>query len=99
MLFFIIKLFIVEGVVMKNKINVDVLVPNINETYNMFIPVNKTVGEVVKLINLVINDLTEGEYPIKTNLSLIDLYTCTLYNFDYTVKNNKIKNGSKLVLI
>lgn len=84
---------------MKNKINVDVLVPTISETYNIFIPVNKTVGEVVKLINSVINDLTEGEFPIKTDLSLMDLYTCTLYNFDYSVKDNKIKNGSKLVLI
>ncbi len=84
---------------MKNKINVDILVPSINETYNLFIPVNKTVGEIVKLVNQAINDLTDGEFPIKNDLSLIDLYTCTLYNFDYSVKNNKIKNGSRLILI
>ncbi len=84
---------------MKNKINVDILVPNINQTYNLFIPVNKTVGEVVKLINKAINDLTEGEFPIKNDLTLLDINTCTIYNFDYSVKDNKIKNGTRLVLI
>ena len=36
---------------MKNKINVDIIVPSINETYNLFIPINKTVGEIIKLLN------------------------------------------------
>lgn len=82
-----------------NKINVEILIPAINETYNLFIPVNKTVGEVIKLINQAINEFTEGEFPMKNDLSLIDLYTGVIYNFDYSVKNNKIKNGSKLTLI
>jgi len=37
---------------MKNKIIVDVFIPTINENINVFIPVNKTVGEVVKIIFL-----------------------------------------------
>ena len=32
-------------------------------------------------------------------LSLINLYTGVLYNLGYSVKNNKIQNGSRLVLI
>lgn len=84
---------------MKNKINVDIVVPSINETYNLFIPVNKTVGEVIKLLNLTINELTEGEFPISNNLSLINLYTGVLYNLGYSVKNNKIQNGSRLILL
>lgn len=83
---------------MKNKINVDVVIPSLNETYNIFIPVNKTVGEVVSLINKAVNELTDGEFPISNSLSLINLYTGTLYNFSYSVKNNKIQNGSRLVL-
>ena len=84
---------------MKNKINVDILVPALNEMFNLFIPVNKTVGEVVQLLNAAINDLTDGEFPISNNLSLISLYDNVLYNFDYSIKDNKIKNGSKLVLM
>ena len=84
---------------MKNKINVDVFVPTINKTYNVFIPVNKTVGEIIHLLNKAINELTDNEFPISNNLSLINLFTNTIYNLDYSVKNNKILNGSRLILI
>ena len=84
---------------MKNKINVDVYVPTINKTFNLFIPVNKTVGEVIVLLNKAINDLSDGNFPISNNLSLINLFTNTLYSYETSVKNNKILNGSKLILM
>lgn len=84
---------------MKNKINVDILVPTINKTYNVFIPVNKTVGEIIYLLNKAINELTNNEFPITNNLTLINLYTNNLYDINYSVKNNKILNGSKLILL
>lgn len=84
---------------MKNKILVDIFVPTINQTYNIFIPVNKSVGEILQLLNKTVNELTEGEFPISNNLSLINLYTGTTYNLEYSVKDNKILNGSKLMLL
>ena len=84
---------------MKNKINISLVVPSLGDTYNMFIPVNKSVGEIIKLLNQAINELTDGEFPIKNDLSLIDLLTGTIYNIEYSVKDNKIKNGSRLALI
>lgn len=84
---------------MKNKINVDVLVPSINETYSLFIPINKNVGEIICLLNQAINELTEGIFPISNNLSLINLYTGDVYDINLLVKNNKILDGSKLVLL
>ena len=84
---------------MKNKINVDIVVPSLNRTFNLFIPVNKTVGEVIHLVNKAINELTEGVFPISNNLTLVNLYTCVLYNIDYSVKSNNIENGSRLALI
>jgi len=84
---------------MKNKILVDIFVPTINQTFNIFIPVNKSVGEILQILNKTINELTEGEFPISNNLSLINLNTGTIYSLEYSVKNNKILNGSKLILI
>lgn len=84
---------------MKNKINVDVIVPAINETYSLFIPINKKVGEIICLLNQAINELTEGIFPISNNLSLINLYTGDVYDINLLVKNNKILDGSKLVLL
>lgn len=83
---------------MNNKIIVDIFVPSLNETYNLFIPVNKTVGEVILLVNKTLNEFTEGAFPISNNLSLINLNTGVLYNTEYSIKNNKIENGSRLVL-
>ena len=84
---------------MKNKINVDVLVPAINETYSLFIPINKKVGEIINLLNQAINELTEGAFPISDNLSLVDLYSGDVYDVNVIVKNNDILDGSKLVLL
>lgn len=84
---------------MKNKINVDILVPTINKNYNLLIPINKTVGEVIQLINNAINDFTDGEFPISNNLSLVNLDTGLIYNIEISIKNNKILNGARLVLI
>ena len=84
---------------MKNKIIVDIFVPAINENFNIFIPVNKTVGEVIKIINQSINEITKGTFPISNSLSLIDLNTGVLYDTNFSIKSNKLQNGSRLVLI
>ncbi len=84
---------------MKNKINVDIIVPAINETYNLFIPINKKVGEIIKLLNQAINELTDGIYLISNRLSLINNLSGDIYDIDLTVKDNNILNGSELVLI
>jgi len=84
---------------MKNKINVDVIVPIINETYNLFIPINKKVGEIIVLLNLAINELTNGEFPISNKLSLVNLNNGDVYDTNVLVKDNNILDGSKLVLL
>ena len=84
---------------MKNKINVDIFVPTIYKNYNLFIPVNKTVGEIIQLLNKAINELTDGDFPILNNLSLINLDTGMIYSDEISIKNNKIFNGARLGLI
>lgn len=84
---------------MKNKVNVDVIVPSLEKKFNLFIPVNKTVLEIIYLINKAINDLTKGSYPMMNNLSLIDGFTGKKYDVNKTVKENGILNGSRLIII
>ena len=84
---------------MKNKINVDIIVPSINEKYNLFIPINKTVGEIIKLLNQSINELTNNDFPISNKLSLVNLNTGEIYNTSKIVKENHIEDGSRLELI
>ena len=83
---------------MDNKINVLLIVPSIGERYNIFIPVNKTIGEVILILNNTINDMT-GYFPIVNNLSIFDVINNKIYESNVDVKSAGIKNGAILALI
>lgn len=84
---------------MKNKVNVDVIVPSLEAHYNVFIPANKRTIEIIFLLNKAINELSSGCFPMSEELSLIDGFTGSVYDSTKTVKENRILNGSKLILL
>lgn len=81
-----------------NKVNVDLIVPSIGEKYNLFIPVNKTIGEVIVILNNIISDLS-GCFPRVNNLSLLNVIENKIYESNSEIINTDIKNGSILALI
>lgn len=81
-----------------NKINVDLIVPCIGERYNTFIPVNKTIGEVIVILNDMISEL-DSSFPILNNLSLLDIVDNKIYDINTEVIKTGIKNGTILALI
>ena len=81
-----------------NKVNVDLIVPSIGEKYYLFIPVNKTIGEVILILNKSINEMT-GCFPIVNNLSLMDVMDNRIFEIDKDIKSLGIKNGTTLALI
>ncbi len=83
---------------MDNKINVDLIVPSIGERYNIFIPVNKSIGEVIVILNNTINNMT-GYFPVVNNLSILDVVSNKIYENNIDVKSAGIKNGAILALI
>lgn len=82
-----------------NKVCVDLIVPSIEERYNVFIPVNKKTIEIIFLLNKAINDMTDGAFVMSENLSLINALDGTVYDVDNTFLENKILNGAKLILL
>ena len=84
---------------MNNKVLVNLIVPSIEERYNVFIPINKKTIEIIFLLNKAINDMTDGSFPMSSNLSLIDAETGVIYDVDGTFKENNILNDTKLILI
>ena len=79
------------------KVLIKLYVPEIEETYEIYIPINKTVGELSLLLTKLINDLSKS-YPIKNNARLCNRYTGNLYDRDLTIRNSDIRNGSELIL-
>ncbi len=79
------------------KVLVKFYVPEIEETYEIYIPINKTIGEISLLLCKLINDISKS-YPIKNNARLCNRYTGNLYDRDQIIRNTDIRNGSELVL-
>lgn len=84
---------------MNNKVLVEVIVPLVDTRYEIFLPVGKRISVVLKLMVKAINELTNGYYPIKEDALLINESTGNLYDVNITVKDAKIINGSKVILI
>jgi len=77
---------------------VDLIVPSIGERFNVFIPVNKTIGEVIVILNNMISELNSS-FPTLSNLSLLDIVDNKIYDINTEVIKTGIKNGTILALI
>ena len=82
---------------MEYKILIKLYVPEIEETYEMYIPINKSIGEICELLCKIVNDLSKI-YPIKKNACLCNRRTGKIYNKNTNIKDSDIKNGTELVI-
>lgn len=83
---------------MKNKILVEIVIPIMDETYDLFIPANKRIGNVVLLINKAIEELSNGLYKCNINFALYNSASGIKYDSNQIVRKTDIRNGTKLIL-
>ena len=77
----------------ENKYLVSLYVLALDETFEIFLPANEKVGNILKLLNgSIINNANNG-------MSLLSFYSGYLYNYNDIVRNTDIRNGTKLILI
>lgn len=84
---------------MKNKILVQVVVPDIEEEYNVFIPVNKKVGNVAILLSKAIQEMTNNIYKENNMNGIYNSDTGELLSPDLMIRETSIKNGSRIILM
>lgn len=82
-----------------NKVLVKLYVSKIEEQYDIWIPVNRRIYSVIKLMSKTINELTSGEYNPKKLPLLYDKKTGKLFDVNKTVEESKIRSGSEILLI
>lgn len=82
---------------MSNKVLVKLYVPEIEEIYELYIPINKTIGEISKIFSEMVNDLSKA-YPIKNNCLLCNRYTGEIYDRHLDIFSTNIRNGTELIL-
>jgi len=83
---------------MTNKILVTVVVPMIEERYDIYIPVSKSMRVTKKLLINTINELSSGHFPKDKNCTLMSSEGVP-YSMNSTIKECGIKNGDKIILI
>lgn len=82
---------------MDYKVLVKLLVPEIERSYELYIPINRTVRDVCKLINKLVNEDTSGLFPIKEDAMICNRFSLTFYSYESYIRDTNIRNGSQLV--
>ncbi len=84
---------------MEYKVLIKLYVPEIEQTFDMYIPVNKSIGQVMVLLTKAVHTETLGVYPVKKEIRLINRRTLQIYDQTQVVRTTDIKNGTELVLL
>lgn len=82
-----------------NKILVKLYVPMIEAQYDVKIPVDKKLYQIIYLFIKAIYDLSDGYYVPEDSPQLFEKWTGYKYDVNLTVKENQIKNGTEMVLL
>lgn len=77
---------------------VKLLVPEVEKSYEIYVPINRTVKQVCVLINKLINEDTDGAYPIREDLAICNRFTSEVYKYETYIRNTDIRNGSQIVV-
>ena len=84
---------------MKNKVLVKVIVPELDNSFDIFIPVNELVWKVKKLLVKSISDLTSGSLNINANYNLVNKNINKVYMNNEIIIDTDIRNATELVLL
>lgn len=84
---------------MNNKVLIELEIPIIEKKYDLFIPINKKIGTVKKLIEEALIELTDNAYIPKQNSNFYSKDTGLIYDVNQTVRDTDLRNGSRIILI
>ena len=84
---------------MNNKILVEIEIPLIEKRYDIFIPINKKIGTIKKLLDEALVDLTDNAYEPVDETNFYSKDTGNIYDVNKNVRDTELKNGSRIILI
>jgi len=83
---------------MEYKVLIKLYLPEIEQNYEFYIPVNKTVSQVALLLNKIVNDITYKVFPIKNSITLINRRNKNKYLNSTLIRDTDIRNGTELIM-
>lgn len=82
-----------------SKILIELFVPSTNSSYDMFIPQDVQMCEILVLIKKAISELSDGRFVADDNTLLCTREDGTILNINLSAYELEIQNSSKLMLI
>lgn len=84
---------------MNNKVLVKLYVPTIEKSFDIWIPINKRVCNVISLCAKAVNELSRGYYTPEKLPILYDKATAVPYDVNMIVRDTTIRNGTELIMM
>lgn len=82
-----------------DKVLVEIFVPVLGCSYDVFIPLRSPMSEVLELIKKAISEISDGRFKPNENTAICNRKDGTIINVNLSVYELGIRNGSKLMLI
>lgn len=84
---------------MNNKVLVKIIIPELDDDFDCFIPVNELVWKIKKMLVKSVSDLTSCEMNLNKNYVLINKDNSKVYNNNDVIIATDIRNGTELYLM
>lgn len=84
---------------MNNKVLVKLYVPTIEKKFDIWIPLNKRVCNVIALCVKAVNEFSRGYYKPEKLPTLYDRETAQAYDVNQTIIETNIRNGTELIMM
>ena len=83
---------------MENKVLIKLTVPTLNETFDLFLPVNEIIWKVKKMLIKSISDLTGTSLDNNKEYILLNKDSCRVYHNNEIIIDTDIRNGTELYI-
>ena len=84
---------------MENKVLINLIVPELDSDFDVFIPVNEQVWKIKKLLLKSVSDLSTISLDMNRDYILLNKNSDIIYKNNEIIINTDIRNGSELILI
>lgn len=83
---------------MENKVLIKLTVPTLNETFDLFLPVNEVIWKIKKMLIKSIIDLTGTIFVNDEECILLNKDNCRVYHNNEVLIDTDIRNGTELFI-
>ncbi len=84
---------------MKRKVIVELLVPELEHSYSVYLPISKRIGDIIQLLYKAVDDFNDVVLGNVEKRALYNADSGTMYSPNDLLINTDIRNGTRLVLM